>query len=380
MRNSVLIELYLFCSTILLLVLNQLRVSLQQLPEERTFKKIILLLLFLLIFDTIEKISFSSNFLGTQGKNILLAVSCIVSLFIPYLWNIFVNYKIHGSIYYFRKYLIPFTLPLAIGVMICVIDIARALSSQDGSQVIKPNFITYLINAIYLMAASVQCFISSRKNYTKTGRLFELYLSKIMIVPIVAIIVQIITSSYNIPIITPIFTLVFLHIYISQQYSLITIDHLTNLNNERRLNTYLHNKTYNLATGQRLFLLVLTLDNMKLIQKKFGRKVTERIIIEFSSFLRACTTDNKLFIARYQKDSFAISLEKNSWDEVELFCKNLIHRSTLDECLTSGFPVPITFSIYFSEFGQEGINNVIDFLDKTKNHCYKPATPLSKEK
>lgn len=380
MRNVVLVELYIFCSAILLLVLNQLRVSLQQLPEERIFKKIVISLLVLLLADTIEKTSFFDDFLGNQGKNVLLSFSCMVSMFVPYLWNIFVNYKVHGSIYYFRKYLIPFSIPLAIGSMLCIIDIARALSSQNSSAFIKPNIVVHIINALYLVAASVQCFISAKKNYTKTGRLFELYLSKIMIVPILAIIMQLVTSAYNIPIITPVFTIVFLHIYISQQYTLITIDHLTNLNNERRLNTYLHNKTYNLAAGQRLFILIITLDNMKIIQKKYGRKISEKIIVDFSSFLRSCTTENKLFLARYQKDSFAITLEKKSWDEVESFCKNLIHKSTLSPLLTSGFPVPITFSIYFSEFGQQGINNVIDFLENTKNHCYKPSTPLSKER
>ena len=144
----------------------------------------------------------------------------------------------------------------------------------------------------------------------------------------VAIIVQIIIQKHEIPIVTPVVILVLLHIHISQQSMLITMDHLTGLNNERRLNSFLRDKTADLTSEQRLFLLTITLDNMRHIRRKFGKRKVEEIVVAFADFLRARMTSDNMFLAHYQKHSFAIVLEKKTWNDVEAFCNMLISTST----------------------------------------------------
>ena len=376
MHNVALIEIGICCTATLLLVLYQYRISLMQFPEERTFKKILILMIAETILDIVGKLQFPERFSNPDIKYVIVVLTAAITQFIPYLWNLYVHYKIYGSAYHFRKYAIPITIPLVMGLLYCV---TRLYQLQPG---VPRDFnipelwtITNSICIFYIAMASFISFRSAHRNYTKTGWRQEQYLCWIMTIPVAAILVQIALQRLEIPIVTPVITLVLLHIHITQQSTLITMDHLTGLNNERRLNNFLRDKTADLTSEQRLFLLTITLDNMRHIRRKLGKKKVEDIVIAFADFLRARMTSDNMFLAHYQKHSFAIVLEKKTWNDVEAFCNMLISTSNTAK-LQSLAPWPITFSINYSEFGKPGVNNVIEFLDDTKNNCFKPTTSL----
>lgn len=375
MHNIALIEIGICCSAILLLVLYQYSISLLQFPEERTFKKILILMLAETILDIVGKLQFPERFSNPDVKYVIVVFTAALTQFIPYLWNLFIHYKIYGSAYHFRKYSIPITIPLVMGLLYCV---TRLYELQPGHKELNLSELWVITNSIsifYIVMASVISLRSAHKNYTKTGWRQEQYFCWIMVIPVIAILVQIALQKLEIPIVTPVITLVLLHIHISQQNTLITMDQLTGLNNERRLNSYLRDKTADLTSEQRLFLLTITLDNMRHIRRKCGKKKTEEILVAFANFLRARMTSDNMFLAHYQKYSFAIVLEKKTWNDVESFCNMLVSTSNTPK-LQGIAPWPITFSINYSEFGKPGVNNVIDFLDDTRNNCFKPTTSL----
>lgn len=377
MQNFALIELGGFLIAIMLLVLNQFRISLQQLPEERTLRKIMTTLIILIALDVIAGIEIPGHRIITpEAKFVLGLINCSAAIFIPYLWNLFIHYKIYGSAYYFRKYFVPITLPLVMGILFCI---TRSYKLSLGYSTLTTTdvwYITNIISIFYLIMASTISFRSACKNFTKTGRRVEMYYCWIMVIPIIAIIMQTILIRNWFPIVCPVFVLVFLHIYVSQQNMLITLDYLTGINNERRLNTYLRDKTADLTSGQRLFLVIATLDNINHIRRKFGKSKVDEILVAFAEFLRTMMPNDNTFLAHHRKYSFAIVLEKKSWEETEAFCNALITNSTTSP-LQQIISWPITFSINFSEFGRPGVNNVIDLLDDTQNHCFKPATALN---
>ena len=376
MHNIALIEIGICCSAILLLVLYQYSISLLQFPEERTFKKILVLMLAETVLDITSKLQFPERFSNPDVKYVVVVFTAAITQFIPYLWNLFIHYKIYGSAYHFRKYSIPITIPLVMGILYCVTRLYQLQPSHRGDYNIPELWtITNSISIFYITMASVISFRSAHRNNTKTGWRQEQYFCWIMVIPVIAILVQIALQKLEIPIVTPVITLVLLHIHISQQNMLITMDQLTGLNNERRLNSYLRDKTADLTSEQRLFLLTITLDNMRHIRRKCGKKKTEEIIVAFANFLRARMTSDNMFLAHYQKHSFAIVLEKKTWNDVESFCNLLVSTSKTPK-LQDLAPWPITFSINYSEFGKPGVNNVIEFLDDTKNNCFKPTTSL----
>ena len=376
MHNIALIEIGICCSAILLLVLYQYSISLLQFPEERTFKKILFLMLAETVLDITSKLQFPERFSNPDVKYVVVVFTAAITQFIPYLWNLFIHYKIYGSAYHFRKYSIPITIPLVMGLLYCVTRLYQLQPSHRGDYNITELWtITNSISIFYITMASVISFRSAHRNNTKTGWRQEQYFCWIMAIPVIAILVQIALQKLEIPIVTPVITLVLLHIHISQQNMLITMDQLTGLNNERRLNSYLRDKTADLTSEQRLFLLTITLDNMRHIRRKCGKKKTEEIIVAFANFLRARMTSDNMFLAHYQKHSFAIVLEKKTWNDVESFCNLLVSTSKTPK-LQDLAPWPITFSINYSEFGKPGVNNVIEFLDDTKNNCFKPTTSL----
>lgn len=376
MHNIALIEIGICCTAILLLVLYQYRISLLQFPEERTFKKILILMIVETVLDIVGKLQFPERLANPDIKFFLVVVNAAITQFIPYLWNLFVHYKIYGSAYHFRKYALPITIPLVMGLLYCITRLYQLQPGHKGEFNIPELWtITNSISIFYILMASFISFRSAHKNNTKTGWRQQQYLCWIMLIPVVAIIVQIIIQRLEIPLVTPVVTLVLLHIHISQQSMLITMDHLTGLNNERRLNNFLRDKTADLTSEQRLFLLTITLDNMRHIRRKLGKKKMEEIVVAFADFLRARMTSDNMFLAHYQKHSFAIVLERKTWNDVETFCNMLISTSNTPK-LQSLAPWPITFSINYSEFGKPGVNNVIEFLDDTRNNCFKPTTSL----
>jgi GGDEF domain-containing protein len=375
MHNIALIEIGICCSAILLLVLYQYSISLLQFPEERTFKKILVLMLAETILDIAGKLQLPERFSNPDIKYVIGVFTAALTQFIPYLWNLFIHYKIYGSAYHFRKYSIPITIPLVMGLLYCVTRLYQLQPGHKELNMAELWIITNSISIFYIAMASVISLRSAHKNYTKTGWRQEQYFCWIMVIPVIAILVQIALQRLEIPIVTPVITLVLLHIHISQQNTLITMDQLTGLNNERRLNSYLRDKTADLTSEQRLFLLTITLDNMRHIRRKCGKKKTEEIIVAFANFLRARMTSDNMFLAHYQKYSFAIVLEKKTWNDVESFCNMLVSTSNTPK-LQGIAPWPITFSINYSEFGKPGVNNVIDFLDDTRNNCFKPTTSL----
>lgn len=377
MQNIAIIELGAFHIAIMLLVLNQFRISLQQLPEERTLQKILIVLSVLITLDVVVSVDIPNrSFITQEAEYVIGLVNCSVAIFIPYLWNLFIHYKIYGSAYYFRKYFVPITLPLIMGILFCITRSYRLSLGYSTLTTTEVWYISSVISIFYLVMASTISFRSARKNPTKTGRRLEMYFCWIMVIPVFAIILQTIAIKNWFPIVCPVFALVFLHIYVSQQNMLITLDYLTGLNNERRLNTYLRDKTADLTSGQRLFLVVLTLDNINHIRRTFGKPKVDEILVAFADFLRTMMPNNNTFLAHHKKYSFAIVLEKKSWDETEVFCNSLITGSATSP-LQEIVPLPITFSINFSEFGSPGVNNVINLLDDTQNHCFKPATALN---
>lgn len=377
MQNVALIELGGFLVAILLLVLNQFRILLQQLPEERTLRKILMILLVLIVLDVIAVADLSKlSFIKPEAKFIIGLVNCAGSILVPYLWNLFIHYKVYGSAYYFRKYFVPITLPLVMGILFCITRSYKLSLGYSTLTTTNVWYITNIISIFYLIMASIISFRSARKNTTKTGKRLEMYFCWIMVIPVTAIILQTIAIKNWFPIVCPVFALVFLHIYVSQQNMLITLDYLTGLNNERRLNTYLRDKTADLTSGQRLFLVVLTLDNINHIRRKFGKTKVDEILVAFADFLRTMMPNDNTFLAHHKKYSFAIVLEKKSWEETEAFCNSLITGSTKSP-IQEIIPWPITFSINFSEFGMPGVNNVIELLDDTQNNCFKPATALN---
>lgn len=378
MYNVALLEACIFCITVMLLVAHQYRISLLQFPDERTFKKILWIIIASTVLETICKLHLPPRLFSIELKYILNIVTAIISLFIPYLWNLFVHYRSLGSAYYFRKYTIPITIPLVMGILYSITRFYKLQTGVTNPYPYDVWSVTHTLDLIYLIMASIIAFRASRSSTTSTGKKTNMYLCWVMVFPMLAIIAQQHLYNFEIPLTNPVYTIVFLHIYAAKQKLLITTDSLTGFNNERRLNSYLRDKTADLDSNQRLFLVVLTLDNMKMTRKKYGKTKTKEVISLFAKFLRKGLSNDTAFLARYQKYSFVIVLEKKNWDEVESFCNNLVSNSSMLNTKEI-VPWPITFSINYSEFGKPGINNIIDFLNDTKNNCYKPSTDITEE-
>lgn len=379
MYNVALLEAGIFCITILLLVTHQYRISLLQFPDERTFKKILLIIVANTALETICKLHLPPHIFSIELKYALNIVSAIFALFIPYFWNIFIHYRVIGSVYYFRKYSIPLTIPLLMGILFCITCFYKIREGMTEPHPLDAMSVSNTISILYLIMASVISYKTAKKSTTKTAWRLNMYFCWVMVFPMLAIIAQQHLHNYDIPLTNPVYTIIFLHIYASKQNLLITTDSLTGFNNERRLNSFLRDKTADLGPDQRLFLLELTLDNMRLIRKKFGRKKAKEVIVAFANFIRTQLANDSSFLARYQKYSFAIVLEKKNWEDVESFCNTLVAKSVNGK-FHDIVPQAVSFSINYSEFGKAGINNVIELLNDTKNNCYKPATSIASSK
>ena len=111
------------------------------------------------------------------------------------------------------------------------------------------------------------------------------------------------------------------------------------------------------------------------MQKLHGKVTGVIALRKMADFLRKQCSGRGLFIAYYQKATFAIVAECSDFSEIEVFTNRAIAASAENQDFTNG-PWPITFSIHWAEYGTSETRTIDALLDKVDKNCLKAATTL----
>ena len=282
--------------------------------------------------------------------NCLKIVTCIC---MGCSWFLAVFFTTSVSSYNLRKWFIPIILPSAIVSIIAIVDTLINISVKPLDM--KP-FVWVLLNILtilYIVSASLICLTKARKCTNQFFRQKLYLITFIMALPLLS------------------FVIVILFIFYFYKERRITSNSVTGLNNVNKLGSYLNNITQNQNPAKRLFFVKIEIDNFSAMRKKYGKTAAMEVLQKMASFLRHQCINRGSFIAHLNKSAFAIVTECTSLSELEALMNRLIATSASNAELAQG-PWPITFSIYWSEFGTPTTRTVDELIDGCAENCYKP--------
>ena len=309
----------------------------------------------------------SANIPAIKIINCLKIITCIC---MGCSWFLAVFFTTSVSAYNLRKWFTPIILPSIIVSVIAIVDTFSNISVEPLEMKPLVWVLLNVLTILYIVSASLICLSKARKC---TNRFFrqKLYLiSFIMALPLLSLILQ--AKYYEMPITSPTFVVVTLVIFCFYKERRITSNSVTGLNNTNKLGSYLENITQRQNPAKRLFFVKVEIDNFKAMRKKHGKDAAMEALQKMATFLRQQCINRGSFIAHLDKSSFAIVTECSSLSELETLMNRLIATSATSAELAQG-SWPITFSIYWSEFGTSTTRTVDELIDESAKNCYKPG-------
>lgn len=288
-------------------------------------------------------------------------------------WFLSVFYTTSANPYMLRKWLIPIIFPSIIFSGITIVETFMHLNVTPITLHPVVWGLLNVLSVVYISSASALCLTQAKK-CTNRFRRRELYvLSFAMILPLFSFFLQ--AKFYYMPITSPAFVVITLFLYLFKSNQNVTIDITTGLNNTNKFSSYLETITQSQNPAKRLFLVKVEIDNFKAMQKLHGKVTGVIALRKMADFLRKQCSGRGLFIAYYQKATFAIVAECSDFSEIEVFTNRAIAASAENQDFTNG-PWPITFSIHWAEYGTSETRTIDALLDKVDKNCLKAATTL----
>lgn len=156
-------------------------------------------------------------------------------------------------------------------------------------------------------------------------------------------------------------TLAVIQVYLVSQETLISLDPLTRLNNRSQLLKYLSGKMKTFSGKNRLYLLIMDVDNFKKINDRLGHVEGDNALVQIADTLKRHCAQKDYFASRYGGDEFIMICEADSQEEIETLC------SSIEKELAS---YSIFLSIGYTLY-TEDIQNIPDFIAKADEELYK---------
>lgn len=246
------------------------------------------------------------NFNNGDYNNLLLIINTLFYAIIPciavlYFFYSYVHIKDITS--KFNKELIKkYSIPYILYLILLVINVKyKFIFSVDSyNLIIKEKFfwIYYLILFTYSLITILSIKPDERNIRTRSTRIINSF-------PLTIIGFMIAQKVFNeMPIEPIISTLAILTVYLYVQNKGLYIDSLTKLNNRKSFFNLLES---NIKQEKDFTLIIISIDDFKYINDKFGQKFGDSFLISFSDFLNTLSSRKNIF--RYNGDEFALVIE-----------------------------------------------------------------------
>lgn len=294
--------------------------------DQQIFNSIMFLNLLIFIFDAGMWLSDKNPLPIMRIVNYLSTI--LYYFFIPWiclLWLMYTDFKIYEN----RAGLWRRTRYYAIPAFICVILILLSpftgwifAISKDNRYARGPWLIILtVVTFSYLIAASCIAINDALKNGWKANNGLNQMLVIYPLGIIVAATLQV--RYFGLSVIWVCTMLGCTSIYINKQNAEILTDHLTGLNNRRRLDQHLQRRIRMRYKKHLLFILVLDLDEFKKINDCCGHLIGDQALVRTAELLRKSCNSSEDFIARLGGDEFIIVGERASTAEIMDFIKTI---------------------------------------------------------
>lgn len=309
------IEINIISISIITLLLLNTRRSVSMLLDQRIFQIILYSSLVSSILDLLTWLVDGQNFKGahTVGvlTNLIYFVTCVE---IPYLWTLYVEFRLTDDELSLRKKARLFLPPLFIFLVVLFSSpFTGWIFYIDAHNIYHRGslyFIQILVSLFYLVYPSIRALKMGLKTKIDYDRKAFMTIASFTVYPILATTIQILI--YGLPVVNFATVLSELIIFINVQNQQISLDALTKINNRGQFNRYLDIKIKNVRKENTLYMLLLDIDHFKSINDSWGHKMGDQALVDMADILKKICNKYQAFVARYGGDEFTIILECKS--------------------------------------------------------------------
>ncbi len=281
-----------------------------KLPDTNIFSLMMYLTMFQCFFDTLVFWVDGQSFRFAKELNYIGNVAYyILSLFISYLWPLFIGYKLYGR--FSKRLVTAITIPM---VLVSVFALATPFTgfffTITENNIYVRNGLFPLIHSLlvvaYILLGTIMVYSSPQKE------------GKYMFFPVFCFIVPILAAilfqalNYGTSLVFIGVAIGLTGIYMSTQNESAYIDNLCSVFNRRYYNDYIRAFSNSDKSGSITGILI-DMDNFKTINDTLGHSQGDKALMLFGSVLRR-HTDSSGFVVRYGGDEFIIITKLSEQD------------------------------------------------------------------
>ncbi|MCR5100425.1 MAG: GGDEF domain-containing protein [Butyrivibrio sp.] len=307
-------EANIVCILMLLVILHQLNKDIDRQLSQIIFINEIIAAIFYFASDVLwAYVRFSNIEISATLEYITYAIPFIMISLCSFIWYIYVQAVAKNEIARNPKQLIITAIPLIIVSLLVITssqtNLVFSIDSVGKFHYEKLYYILMIVPFIYLLGSSIVAY----KRLCKKGKYNNYQLNKALtyfpITPIIGGSLQMVLLDT--PIICYVITGSLIFVYVRTLQGLITIDPLTQINNRSHMMKYLSRKMRTHEVGLQLFVILIDIDNCKLINEQFGRSEGDKAIVRVADSIKeACSNQrSRFFVARYGGDEFVVIAE-----------------------------------------------------------------------
>ena len=266
------------------------------------------------------------------------------------------------------------SIPIWVAAFLCITAYRTGLVYYvDENNILRGGrlyFILVLVPFGYMIAASFNAFRRAFCRNIYTDRYIYLMIGIFPAAPIVLGVLQ--AMYWRVPFLCYGALAAVFYLYSTYMDNLISIDPLTQLNNKNQMYKYLSQKMHVEEPELPLFLLIVDVDDFKLINDNYGYSEGDKILVRVAGAIKdACQGPrNRFFISRYGGDEFIIVAEmayraEASWlaDQIKSNVKRL------EESI--GTPYEVSVSVGIAQYDFEQPISVQSFIARADSDLYQ---------
>lgn len=311
--SNIILNVY---SIIILLIIcvHALRLFEKESLQDQLYMMILYAAIVMLVIDILSRLDGNAHpfypMLNSIGNFLIFLMSPII----PSLWVAYVHLYVFCDEKKTRRLIYPLCAINTINIITLIISqffgwlyyIDSNNIYHRGEFYIFPALIT-----IFLLLAAFAIVLSNRRKLNKISFLSLIFFS---IPPSICILLQIRFYGISLMLNSVVFSLlvVFLNI---QNHSMYT-DHLTDVNNRKKLDAYLRKKINSSTIEKGFSAILLDINDFKYINDTYGHNIGDEALETAAKLLKSCLRADD-FIARFGGDEFCIILNISDKDDLE---------------------------------------------------------------
>ena len=289
----------------------------------RQLKVFIAMLFSLIIIFVLDGITWYIDGMSFKGIKEIYSI-CLLFYFsinpmLGFLWNIYVNVKIHTNINRLKKYIKLYMVPFAVNAVLCVSSPFTGWIFKIDENGTYTRGVLYPVNVavsfVYYILSVLTLINHMKKNERyRTNKEF-VYLAFFPVAPLVGSVLQ--NLIYGISVVYICVLISFLIIFINVQNEQIYTDSGTGLRNKSFLSVFFNDRLMSLKRNNVIGVVLLDLDYFKTLNDTYGHTAGDEALKDVAHILNKVFDTNADCLCRFGGDEFVVLMVRSSEEDIK---------------------------------------------------------------